>query len=81
VVARNLRTATDEVDLVVRFAHTAVAVEVKTRLGADPIDEFDAAQAAHLRRAAGELGAGRCDLVTVRICSAGAGIRWLPGVC
>jgi Holliday junction resolvase-like predicted endonuclease len=81
VVAVNLRVGRDEVDLVANHDGMRVAVEVKTRCGADPVEQFTVEQAARLRRAASSLGAHRCDLVAVRVEPSGVEIRWLPGVC
>jgi hypothetical protein len=58
-----------------------VAVEVKTRVAADPIEEFSDEQAARLRRAGQAIGTVRCDLITVRPGRRGVEIRWLRGVC
>jgi Holliday junction resolvase-like predicted endonuclease len=55
VVARNARVGRDEVDLLVRFGNSMVAVEVKTRIGGDPAELFTPAKAARLRRAAARL--------------------------
>ncbi|HSG78625.1 MAG TPA: YraN family protein [Acidimicrobiia bacterium] len=80
-MARNVRLGRDEVDLVARHGSRTVAVEVKTRVGAEPVDAFTSDQAARLRRAAAALGAAvRCDLVTVRLEEDGAVVRWIRDV-
>jgi Holliday junction resolvase-like predicted endonuclease len=81
IVGRNRRIGPDEVDLLVRIGARLVAVEVKSRLGSDPVWEFTAAKAERLRRAAGALQAARCDLIAVRFDGEGVGIRWMQGVC
>lgn len=81
VVAENRRTGRDEIDLLAVDAGRLVAVEVKTRIGIDPSVEFTEEQATLLRRAAGSVGAARCDLVAVRVGSPGVEVRWLPAVC
>jgi putative endonuclease len=81
VLARNTRVGRDEIDLLVGFGRALVAVEVKTRVGADPVEMFTSAKADRLRRAATALGAARCDLVAVRVDRRGAAVRWIPGVC
>lgn len=76
-----MRAGRDEVDLLVVHRGVLVAVEVKARHGAPPIEQFTDEQAVRLRRAAAALGAARCDLITVRAGRRGVEIRWLPGVC
>lgn len=60
-----------------------VAVEVKTRLGGDPVEEFTPRKAARFRRAGEGLHPRpvRYDLVAVRAHRSGVEIRWLPSVC
>ena len=58
-----------------------MAVEVKTRIGGDPVELFTPGKAARLQRAAARLGAGRCDLIALRVDRRGAAVRWLQGVC
>ena len=83
MLARNLRVGADEVDLLVAWGSLVVAVEVKTRLGEDPAEEFTPAKAARFRRAGEGLrpAPARYDLVTVCAGREGVGVRWLPGVC
>lgn len=73
----------DEIDLLVAWGRLLVAVEVKTRLGGDPADQFTPAKAARFRRAGQGLRPqpGRYDLVTVSAGRRGVEVRWLPGVC
>jgi Holliday junction resolvase-like predicted endonuclease len=73
----------DEIDLLVAFGRLLVAVEVKTRLGGDPAEEFTPEKAARFRRAGAGLRPSpqRYDLVTVRLGTGGVGLRWLPEVC
>jgi len=67
----------------VTLGESLVAVEVKTRVGADPVEEFTDLKADRVRRSGGRLARRpqRYDLVTVRVTPAGAEVRWLPGVC
>ena len=66
--------------MVVDGART-VAVEVKARVGADPVDSFTPEQRRRLHRAARRLGpAVRCDLVTVAFGDDGAVVRWIRDV-
>jgi Holliday junction resolvase-like predicted endonuclease len=81
VVDRNRRLGFDEIDLLVEHEGRLVAVEVKTRVDADPIEQFTGEQADRLRRAATAAGASRCDLVTVLVGSGGIEVRWILGVC
>ena len=81
MLARNVRVGHDEVDLIIGHAGAVCAVEVKTRAGSDPVEQFTDAQAGRLRRAAGSLRISRCDLVTVRVDRAGITVRWIPAVC
>ena len=80
VVARNLEAGGGEIDLLVRFDDRPVAVEVKTRLGGDPLDSFGPAKATRVRRTAvAALGRPvRVDLVAVGIGPGGARVRWVP---
>ena len=82
-MARNLKVGAGEIDLLVAFGRLLVAVEVKTRLNDDPIDEFTAQKALRFRRAGQGLRPRpvRYDLVTVCARGNGVEVRWLPGVC
>lgn len=83
VLARNLRSWPGELDLLVELDGRLVVVEVKTRVAADAVEEFTAEKAARLRRSGARLPRppDRYDLVTVRLTSDAAEVRWLPGVC
>jgi Holliday junction resolvase-like predicted endonuclease len=78
-----LAVGADEIDLLVSWGRLLVAVEVKTRMGGDPADQFTPAKAARFRRAGRGLrpSPGRYDLVTVCAGREGVEVRWLPGVC
>ncbi|MBN2112934.1 MAG: YraN family protein [Acidimicrobiia bacterium] len=82
-MARRVAVGRDEIDLLVAWGSRLVAVEVKTRLGGEPVEEFTAAKAARLRRAGRGLRPSphRYDLVTVCARRDGVEVRWLPGVC
>ena len=82
-MARNLRLWPGEIDLLVTMGGSLVAVEVKTRVGADPVEEFTDLTADRLRRSGGRMTPRpqRYDLVTVRLSPDGAEVRWLPGAC
>ncbi len=81
MVARNRRVGSDEIDLLVAWGELLVAVEVKTRLADDPVEQFTPAKAARVRRAGRALtpAPARFDLVTVQVGRGGVGVRWLPG--
>ena len=82
VIARNVRLGHDEIDLVVAVAGVRVAVEVKTRVGADPAGEFTPDQAFRLRRAARALDppATRCDLIAIIAGDTGVTLDWRRSV-
>lgn len=82
-MARNVTVGSDEIDLLMAWGSLLVAVEVKTRLGADPAEAFTPVKAARFRRAGQGLEPkpGRYDLVTVCAGRGGVEVRWLPGVC
>ncbi len=84
VLARNVRHGRGEIDLVVALGEERVAVEVKTRTGADtdPAESFTPAKAARVRSVARCLRPGihRVDLVTVTLRADGVGVRWVPRV-
>ncbi len=83
IAARNLRLWPGEIDLLVEMGGSLVVVEVKTRVGIDPIEEMTDLKAERLRRSGGRLARrpDRYDLVTVRLTARGADLRWLPGIC
>jgi Holliday junction resolvase-like predicted endonuclease len=72
-----------EIDLLVEMDGVLVAVEVKTRIGADPVEEFTDPKADAVRRSGGRMRRrpDRYDLVAVRLRGDGAEVRWLPDVC
>jgi Holliday junction resolvase-like predicted endonuclease len=82
-MARNLRAWPGEIDLLVVWEERLVAVEVKTRMEADPVEGFTADKAARLRRTGSRLPRrpDRYDLIAVRLRPAGVEVRWTPGVC
>lgn len=82
VLGSNLRSGPGEVDLLVAFGATVVAVEVKTRIGGDPMLGFTADKERSFAAAARALRhrPHRRDVVTVRLDDAGATIRWLRDV-
>jgi len=83
VLARNLCLWPGEIDLLVTMGGSLVAVEVKTRVGADPVEEFTDLKADRVRRSGDRMAQRpqRYDLVTVRLTPGGAEVRWLPGAC
>lgn len=83
ILARNLRLWPGEIDLFVEVAGVLVAVEVKTRIGADPVEEMTDLKAERLRRSGLRMAPRphRYDLVAVRLNTDGAQVRWLPAIC
>jgi len=83
IAARNLRLWPGEIDLLVTMGATLVAVEVKTRISADPVEELTDLKIERLRRSGDRMDRrpDRYDLVAVRLSPGGAEVRWLPGVC
>ncbi|MGI9649130.1 MAG: YraN family protein [Acidimicrobiia bacterium] len=81
-VDRNVWAGRGEVDLLVRWDRKLVAVEVKTRLGADPRLAFTFDKARKVRDTMRLLSPrpSRLDLVAVEVGRAGAEVRWIPGV-
>ena len=71
-----------EIDLLMRHDGFPVAVEVKSRVAAEPLGEFTAEKRDAVAAAARRLRppVRRIDLVTVRFGRSGALIRWLRGV-
>jgi putative endonuclease len=68
LLARNHRTRSGELDLIVANCHTIVFVEVKTRRagGLDPLDSITPQKVRRLRRLAGEWIASQTDLARWR---------------
>ena len=60
-----------------------MAVEVKTRIGADPVEELTDLKAEAVLRSGRRMARPpqRYDLVAVRLTSSGVEVRWLPAVC
>jgi putative endonuclease len=83
IVGRNLRAGAGEIDILAGWGSQLVAVEVKTRVGCDPLEQFTEEKAARLRRAGWQLrpSPSRFDLVAVRIGESGVDLRWIPGIC
>ena len=81
-MARNLACPRGEIDLLVLVDGSLVAVEVKTRIGGDPADQFTVAKQRAMQEAAGSLDPrpDRVDLVTVRFDRSGATVRWIRSV-
>ena len=80
LVTPNRRVGRGEIDLLVTLEGKLAAVEVKTRIGIDPISQITRLKRDRMRRAAREAGASRVDIVTVRFDRAGATLRWVRGV-
>jgi Holliday junction resolvase-like predicted endonuclease len=77
-----VRSGRGEIDLLVWVEGRLVAVEVKTRVGEDPLVQLTEEKRRRMRQAANRLDPppARIDLVTVRVEPAGVTIRWLRGV-
>jgi len=83
IVERNAFIDRDEIDVIYRFEHTFVAVEVKTSSnGADPIDALDDTKMRRIMRAANghRLPITSIDAIAVKLGSDYAEIRWLRAV-
>ena len=82
-MGRNVRAGRGEIDLLVRMDSTLVAVEVKTRLGADPRPAYTVEKSEHVWETVRRLSPRpqRVDLVAIELSAEGAAIRWIPGVC
>jgi Holliday junction resolvase-like predicted endonuclease len=81
-VGRNVRGGRGEIDLLVRWPGRLVAVEVKTRVRADPRTAYTEAKSQAIRRAFRYVNPQprRLDLVTVELGRQTVDIRWIPGV-
>jgi putative endonuclease len=83
ILARNVRVGRGEVDLVAELDGEPVVVEVRSvanpggPLDATPLEAFDAAKAAQVRRLAGRLRCRRVDLMAVRFDSQGVDLHWV----
>ena len=82
MLARNVRSGPGEIDLLVALAGRIVAVEVKTRIGDDPMLSMTAEKERRLGEAVSRLRPRphRLDVVAVRFDAGGASIRWLRDV-
>ena len=82
VLGRNIENEHGEIDLVAKIGGQLVALEVRTRIGTDPIDAFDWSKIDRVRRTAAHLQppCSRIDLITIELTDSGANIRWLPDV-
>lgn len=87
ILARNEVVGRGEIDLLVRFGRTVVAVEVKTIVPSvpsdDPLDHFTPAKARQVSRLARSLKpvVNRVDVIGVTVRADGVDIRWLPYAC
>jgi Holliday junction resolvase-like predicted endonuclease len=81
-VAANRRSGPGEIDLLVHADGRVVAVEVKTRIGADPLVQMTREKRSRMREAASMARPrpSRIDLVTVMFDSSGATIRWVRAI-
>jgi len=82
VVGRNVRAGRGEIDLLVRFDSTLVAVEVKTRTGGDPRQAYTNEKANKIWETVGRLRPRprRVDLIAIAVGADGVDIQWFPGV-
>ncbi|MGI9609691.1 MAG: YraN family protein [Acidimicrobiia bacterium] len=82
VAGRNVRAGRGEIDLLVRFDSTLVAVEVKTRAAGDIRSAYTEEKAKNVAETVRRLRPSprRMDLITVAVGLAGVEIRWIPGV-
>ena len=82
MIDRNIRAGRGEIDLLVREGEMLVAVEVKTRVGSEPMDAIDDRKLRAIRSAAAKLDTGpsRFDVVTIRADDRGVTVRWVKGV-
>ena len=80
MLARNLRAGHGEVDLLVAFGPVVAAVEVKSRIGAEP--EVSYAKAHRLAATLSRLNPRpqRLDVVTVLFERDGVWVRWVQDV-
>ena len=78
-MAANRRSGRGEIDLLVRMDGRLVAVEVKTRVGVEPMRHLTDQKRDRMRRAARRAAADRIDVVTVMLDREGAAIRWVRG--
>ena len=81
-MAANRRSGRGEIDLLVHADGRVVAVEVKTRIGEDPLVQVTREKLSRMRDAAALVNPrpSRIDLVTVMFDSSGATMRWVRGI-
>ncbi len=81
-MASNLRAGAGEIDLLVALDGRVVAVEVKTRIGDDPMISVTAAKRRRLAATLARLHPRpqRLDVVAVRFEPDGVWVRWVRGV-
>ena len=81
-MASNLRGGKGEIDLLVTIGGRIVAVEVKTRVGEDPLIQLTRDKERSMWEAANRLRPrpGRIDVVAVRLDRAGATVHWIQDV-
>ncbi|MBI5156775.1 MAG: YraN family protein [Acidimicrobiia bacterium] len=81
-MASNLRSGQGEIDLLVVIGGRVVAVEVKSRIGEDPLIQLTSEKERRMREAAAAVRPRpwRIDVVAVRFDRSGITIRWVPGV-
>ena len=83
LVERNARVHGDELDLIMAYGSTIIAVEVKTTSnGDDPFDAIDDDKRYRIRRAvdAYRLDVTRIDVIAVAIGREGAMIHWIQSM-
>jgi Holliday junction resolvase-like predicted endonuclease len=82
LIASNLRAGRGEIDLLMRLDGRVVAVEVKTRIGVDPLTQMTELKRDRLRRAAYQARPRptRIDVIAVMFDTTGATIRWVRGI-
>ena len=85
MIATNVRTGHDEIDLLASIDGVRTVVEVKTsdeRTGIDPMDHFDDEQLHRAWRAADSLTppARRVDVIAITVGQTGYDVRWVPEI-
>ncbi len=78
-MASNVRSGKGEIDLLVDIGGRIVAVEVKTRVGEDPLSQLTRDKERSMWEAASRLRPRpmRIDVIAVRLDRGGATIRWI----
>jgi putative endonuclease len=83
LIERNAYVDGDELDLIMAYGRTIVAVEVKTTSnGTDPFEAVDEAKMSRIRRAVGayRLNISRIDVIAVMISDHGTAIHWVQSM-